>query len=113
MRIVVVLTLVILLSFLFTVNTDAQHLNSYSYQYLSFLNLYRYPMSLVKNYLKYYLNLGTQSKVVSQIQSATSQYIGFIQSSSTMLTLFDQNLNPSGMYYPFRNNSINRGIGYN
>ena len=89
MRILVALLLVLLLSLLFTVKADAQNLNSYSYQYLSFLNLYRYPMALVKNYLKYFLNLGTQSKTISQIQSATSQYIGFIQSPSTIITIFD------------------------
>jgi len=75
MRILVALFLVLLLSLLFTVRTDAEHLNSYSYQYLRCLNLYRDPMALVKNYLKYFLNLGTQSKTISQIQSETITYI--------------------------------------
>jgi hypothetical protein len=70
-------------------------------------------MALVKNYLKYCLNLGTQSKTISQIQIATNQYISFIQDSSTIITVFDKHLNPPNLYFPFRNNSFNEGIGYN
>lgn len=112
MRILITLLIVLALSLLFTVKSDSSNLNSYSYQYLSFLNLYRYPMALIKNYLKYYLNLGTQSKTVTQIQTATVQYIQFIQSPQTIITLYDTNLNSPGLYYPFKNNSINKGIGY-
>jgi hypothetical protein len=28
------------------------------------------------------------------------------------MTLYDINLNPPRLYYPFKNNSINKGIGY-
>jgi hypothetical protein len=75
MRILVVLLLALLLSLFYSTRGDADILNSYSYQYLYFLNLYRHPMSLVKNYLKKFLNLGTKSKTMSQIQLVTDEYI--------------------------------------
>jgi len=68
---------------------------------------------LVKNYMKYFLNVGNQTKVMNQIGSATKSFQGFASAPLTLQTLFDVSLNVPAMYYPNQNNSVNKGQAYN
>lgn len=52
--------------------------------YFNFLNLYRFPMSVGKNFMKRFLNLGNQTKVISQINVIYSQIITFSQDPFTI-----------------------------
>lgn len=52
--------------------------------YFNFLNLYRFPMSIGKNFMKTFLNLGNQTKVMSQINLIYSQIITFSQDPFTI-----------------------------
>jgi len=78
------------------------------------MSYYRYPMSIGANYIRYFLGMGgNKTKLMYQIQSASS-YMKAIMTSKTMLkSIFNENLNPSRMYFPYRNDSVNKGIGFN
>lgn len=91
---------------------DASNLNNYSIQYINFLNLYRYPMAFGKNILKTMLNVGNQSKTIDQIHSQSAIMTALMSDPMTLQTIFDNELNIPKIYYPFQNNSINNGIGY-
>jgi len=75
--------------------------------------MYRFPMALVKNYMKLFLNVGNQTKVMNQIGSATKSFQSFAAAPLTLQTLFDETLNVPAIYLPFQNNSINKGFSYN
>jgi len=67
---------------------------------------------LVKNYMKYFLNVGNQTKVMNQIGSATKSFQGFASAPLTLQTLFDVSLNVPNYYSPHKNNSVNKGMSY-
>jgi len=46
-------------------------------------------MGLTKNYMKYFLNLGNQTKTANQIKSHTTNVLKFVSDPSTLQTLFD------------------------
>lgn len=69
-------------------------------------------MALTKNYMKNFLNVGSQSSVVSQIISQTQKVQKFTSDPLTLKTLFDPSLNAHNMYPPFLNDSFNNGISY-
>jgi hypothetical protein len=46
-------------------------------------------MSIGKNYMKYFLNLGNQTKVVNQINVVYNQIVTFSQDPFTIETIFD------------------------
>lgn len=92
---------------------DTNNLKSKVTQFLNFLNIYRYPMGLSKNYMKYFLELGNQTKVANQIKSHTNEVLKFVSDPLTLKTLFDQQLNVPKIYSPFQNDSFNKGLSYN
>jgi hypothetical protein len=68
--------------------------------------MYRFPMVLATAYMKSFLNVGNQTKIKSQIASATSGILTNSKQSITLKTLFDPTLNlPSnyGSYYNYNN----------
>jgi hypothetical protein len=81
--------------------------------YFNFLNLYRYPMSIGKNYMKYFLGLGNQTKVINQISLAYSQIVAFSQDPFTLKTIFNSNINNHASFEPYLNNSYNQGLPLN
>lgn len=105
--------LVLILALSFVTRSDAEGLQDYSTQYLNFLNMYRFPMALVKNYMKLFLKVGNQTKVANQIGSATKQFLGYASAPLTLKTLFDPSLNVPKQYFPYKNNSINKGLPLN
>lgn len=69
-------------------------------------------MALGKNYMKNFLNVGSQSSVISQIIAQTQNVQAFNSEPLTIKTLFDPTLNVPKMYPPFLNDSFNQGIVY-
>lgn len=111
----VLITILVLMTFGLYLITykDANNLNNYSIQYINFLNLYRYPMAFGKNILKTMLNVGNQTKVIGQINLQINKITSFMSDPMTIQSIFDSSLNVPKMYYPFKNDSFNKGIGYN
>lgn len=70
-------------------------------------------MSIGKNYMKYFLNLGNQTKVVNQINVVYNQIVTFSRDPFTIETIFNADVNRPQIYYPFANNSFNLGVGLN
>jgi hypothetical protein len=68
---------------------DTSTINANIVQFLNFLNLYRFPMALSKNYMKSFLNIGSQSSVTSQIALGTQNVIFFNSDPLTLKSLFD------------------------
>lgn len=108
---VALLLITVGLSFLSTANANS--LNHHSLQYISFLNLYRYPMAFGKNMLKTFMGVGNLTKAANQIHFQVAQISQLLTDQMTVQTIFDANLNRPRIYYPFLNDSYNQGIGYN
>jgi hypothetical protein len=68
--------------------------------------MYRFPVVLATNYMKNFLNVGNQTKIVAQIQTATTSFLTSAQTDLTKITIFDKSLNPSSTYYPYYNYSF-------
>ena len=49
------------------VNSNYSRLMDYSEQFISFMHLYRFPMILNINYMRSFLNIGDQAKVMKTI----------------------------------------------
>jgi hypothetical protein len=113
MRLLLIVLIMMTIGLNYLTNRDATYLNSYSIEYINFLNLYRYPMAFGKNVLKTMLNVGNQTKATNQIYLEVVQITGLMADTMTLESIFDLNLNLPKTYYPFQNNSFNRGIGYN
>lgn len=64
-------------------NIQSQTLNNYSNQFITFMNIYRFPILLNTNYMKQFLKIGNITKVNAMIASATTQ---FLQSSNKLTT---------------------------
>lgn len=97
---------------LFVTRSDTDTINANITQFLNFLNLYRFPMALSKNYMKNFLSIGTQSSVISQITLQTQSFLAFNSDALTLKTLFDESLNVPASYGPFLNDSFNKGLSY-
>jgi hypothetical protein len=113
LRVLVVVLLLMTVGLLALTTENANALNEYSLQYINFLSLYRYPMAFGKNVLKVFLNVGNQTKAVSQIHLEVTRISQLLADPMTIQSIFDEGLNQPNMYYPFLNNSYNQGIGYN
>lgn len=70
-------------------------------------------MAFGKNILKTMLNVGNQTKAIGQINLEIIQITALMSDPMTLQSIFDPSLNIPKMYYPFQNNSFNKGIGYN
>lgn len=93
-------------------NRDTLTINNNITQFLNFLNLYRFPFALTKNYMKNFLNVGTQSSVIAQIGVGTQNVLTFNSDPLTIKTLFDPMLNVPSLYPPFKNSTFNNGLSY-
>jgi len=67
--------------------------------------MYRFPMVLATNYMKSFLNVGNQTKINSQIATATSSMLAASKQTITMKTMFDPTLNLPSNYAPYYNYS--------
>lgn len=54
------------------------------------MTLYRLPVFIGINYMKYFLKVGNQAKSLGQIKTAASQYLSLIGSDDTLKTIFDR-----------------------
>lgn len=70
-------------------------------------------MAFGKNILKVALNVGNKPKTINQIYSHTNILSKVMGDPMTLQSIFDPNLNTPKVFYPFQNNSFNKGIGYN
>ncbi len=66
-RILSLSLMVILIILWIITDINASTIAEYSKQYFNIMNIYLYPMSLHKNYMKYFLGLGSQETVLGQI----------------------------------------------
>lgn len=80
---------------------DSNNLMDYGNQYINFMNMYRFPIILVTNYMKSFLNIGNQTKVASQIAAVTKNMQFYASQPLTMRTLFDTSLNLHQTYGPY------------
>lgn len=93
-------------------NRDTSTINNNITQFLNFLNLYRFPFALTKNYMKNFLNLGSQTSVIAQIGVGTQNVLVFNSEPLTIKTLFDPQLNVPQLYPPYKNSTFNKGLSY-
>lgn len=73
----------------FVTKNDSDSVINYSNQYIGFMNMYRFPMNLGMNYMKYFLDVGNKSKLANQIIGSTKQMQNFATAPLTIKTLFD------------------------
>jgi hypothetical protein len=73
--IIIIVSSIIILSQLTT--SDNKNLNDYGGQFINFMLMYRYPMALANNYIKSFLNVGNQTKINNQLNTATNNMLFF------------------------------------
>ncbi len=59
---------------------DTSNIAKYSSQFNNYMTLYRLPVLIGTNYMKYFLKVGNQAKSMAQIKTAASQYLSMIGS---------------------------------
>lgn len=100
--------LVSLVSLFIIVQSDCRITADYSEQYINYMHLYRYPMFIGTNYMKYFLKMGNQAKSLAQVQTVSQQYLARVKNEYTSKTIFDKELNPSQIFHLYYNyTSIN------
>lgn len=70
-------------------------------------------MAFGKNMLKTFLGVGNLTKAANQIHFQVTQISQLLTDPMTVQSIFDESLNKPRIFYPFRNDSYNNGIGYN
>lgn len=78
-----------------------QTLTNYSSQFITFMNMYRYPFSLDINYMKQFLKIGNITKVNATIATNTALFLQNSNKVITLMTVFDESLNTPDTYYPY------------
>ena len=68
---------------------DTRKIAKYSSQFNNYMTLYRLPILIGTNYMKYFLKVGNQAKSMAQIKAAASQYLSMIGSDETQKTIFN------------------------
>ena len=74
-RLLFVIILTSLVCLFIIVQSDCKITANYSKQYINYMHLYRYPMFIGTNYMKYFLKMGNQAKSLAQVQSSSIQYL--------------------------------------
>lgn len=75
--------------------------------------MYRFPVILTINYMKYFLNVGNATRVNAQIQASSNNFLNNFNLELTQITIFDQLLNPPNIYAPYYNYSFLKDQNYN
>lgn len=77
------------------------------------MGMYRFPIILTTNYMKYFLGIGNATKVNAQIQSSSNNFLNNFNLELTQITIFDKLLNPPNTYTPYYNYSFLNDQRYN
>lgn len=88
-------------------------MTKYSNQFINYMGMYRFPVILTTNYMKFFLGVGNATKVNAQIQSSSTDFLNNFNLELTQITIFDQLLNPPNTYAPYYNYSFLNNQKYN
>ena len=95
-----------LISLFVIVQSDCKTTADYSKQYINYMHLYRLPMFIGTNYMKYFLKMGNQAKSLAQVQSSSKQFLTLAKNEYTLKTIFNKSLNPKQIFHPYYNYSF-------
>ena len=73
---IILISLVILF---IIVQSDCKMTADYSKQYINYMHLYRHPMFIGTNYMKYFLKMGNQAKSLAQVKLSSPQYLTLVK----------------------------------
>ena len=78
-RLLFVIILISLVILFIIVQSDCKITANYSKQYINYMHLYRHPMFIGTNYMKYFLKMGPQAKSLAQVRLSSPQYLALVQ----------------------------------
>jgi len=107
LRLFTLISIIILVSIFIEINVDADKQIGLATTWNYILFFYRFPMALVKNYLKLSFNIGDTAQTYSNIVYGTQGLDKSLGDKQTLAFLTDKSVNIDAKYFPNKVNSIN------
>lgn len=64
-----------IITLLLITESNGAKLTNYSDQFINYMGMYRFPIILNTNYMKFFLGVGNATKVNAQIQSSSNNFL--------------------------------------